>query len=97
MLPFRQIRICTYMDEYFPHLRTSGKNRSQKAGEVLVTLPGTYHQGFTLGYTKAEAMNYADENSCGVIVVVPSTPSTGKIDQSKEIATVSSERPTTAT
>ncbi|CAG9953586.1 unnamed protein product [Clonostachys rosea f. rosea IK726] len=61
MLPFRQIRTCPYMPEYFPHLRTSGKNRSQKAGEVVVTLPGPYHQGFTLGYTKAEAMNYADE------------------------------------
>ncbi|CAI6044281.1 unnamed protein product [Clonostachys chloroleuca] len=34
----------------------------QKAGEVVVLLPGTYHQGFTLGYTKAVAVNYADGN-----------------------------------
>ncbi|CAH0023406.1 unnamed protein product [Clonostachys rhizophaga] len=33
----------------------------QKAGEVVVLLPGTYHQGFTPGYTRAEAINYADE------------------------------------
>ncbi|CAG9986420.1 unnamed protein product [Clonostachys byssicola] len=33
----------------------------QKAGEVVVTLPGTYHQGFTVGHTKTESVNYADE------------------------------------
>ncbi|CAH0042062.1 unnamed protein product [Clonostachys rhizophaga] len=33
----------------------------QRAGEIVVTLPSTYHQGFSLGYTKAEAVNYADK------------------------------------
>ncbi|VUC25055.1 unnamed protein product [Clonostachys rosea] len=33
----------------------------QRAGDVVVTLPGTYHQGFSLGYTKAEAINYAGQ------------------------------------
>ncbi|VUC35719.1 unnamed protein product [Clonostachys rosea] len=45
----------------------------QRAGEIVVTLPSTYHQGFSLGYTKAEAVNYADKkwdpgntrNPCG--------------------------------
>ncbi|CAH0046423.1 unnamed protein product [Clonostachys solani] len=34
---------------------------AQRAGDVVVTLPGTYHQGFAVGRTKAEVMNYADE------------------------------------
>lgn len=31
----------------------------QKANEIVVTLPRTYHQGFSMGYTRAEALNYA--------------------------------------
>lgn len=33
----------------------------QRAGETLVILPDAYHQGFSTGYTLAEAKNYADE------------------------------------
>lgn len=31
----------------------------QRAGEVVVTLPGTYHAGFSTMYTRADAVNYA--------------------------------------
>lgn len=34
----------------------------QKAGEILITLPGAYHQGFSVGATLAEAVNYADDD-----------------------------------
>ena len=34
----------------------------QKGGEVVVTFPQVYHQGFSAGYTFAEAINYADQN-----------------------------------
>lgn len=34
----------------------------QKAGEVIITYPQVYHQGFSAGYTFAEAANYADQN-----------------------------------
>ena len=33
----------------------------QMAGEVIITFPRVYHQGFSAGYTFAEAVNYADE------------------------------------
>ena len=32
----------------------------QRAGEVVITFPQVYHQGFSAGYTFAEAVNYAD-------------------------------------
>ena len=32
----------------------------QRAPEVVVTMPRTYHSGFSAGYTLAEASNYAD-------------------------------------
>ncbi len=32
----------------------------QRAPEVVVTMPRTYHSGFSTGYTPAEASNYAD-------------------------------------
>lgn len=32
----------------------------QKAHEIVITLPEAYHQGFSTGYTLAEAVNYAD-------------------------------------
>jgi JmjC domain, hydroxylase len=34
----------------------------QKPNEVIVTFRQAYHQGFSTGYTFAEAANYADEN-----------------------------------
>ncbi len=34
----------------------------QKAGEVMITFPRVYHQGFSAGYTFAEAVNYADQD-----------------------------------
>lgn len=33
----------------------------QRAGEGVITLPYTYHQGLSAGYTVAEAVNYADQ------------------------------------
>ena len=33
----------------------------QRAGEVIITFPRVYHQGFSTGYTFAVAANYADE------------------------------------
>ena len=32
----------------------------QRAGEVVITFPQVYHQGFSAGYTFAESVNYAD-------------------------------------
>lgn len=34
----------------------------QKAGDIIATMPGAYHQGFCLGYSLAEACNYAPED-----------------------------------
>lgn len=34
----------------------------QVAREVIITYPRVYHQGFSAGYTFAEAANYADQN-----------------------------------
>ncbi len=34
----------------------------QKAKEVIITYSQVYHQGFSAGYTFAEAVNYADQN-----------------------------------
>lgn len=34
----------------------------QRPGETVVILPDAYHQGFSTGYTLAEAKNYADQN-----------------------------------
>lgn len=33
----------------------------QRAGETIVILPDAYHEGFSTGYTLAEAKNYADD------------------------------------
>ncbi|KAK0664420.1 Lysine-specific demethylase 4D [Lasiodiplodia hormozganensis] len=32
----------------------------QLSGEIIVTFPGAYHQGFSTGFTCAEAVNYAE-------------------------------------
>ncbi|KAK0627160.1 JmjC domain, hydroxylase-domain-containing protein, partial [Immersiella caudata] len=34
----------------------------QRASEIIITMPGAYHSGFSTGYTLAEAVNYADED-----------------------------------
>lgn len=34
----------------------------QRGGEVVVVFPNTYHEGFSDGYTRAEATNYADQD-----------------------------------
>ncbi|KAJ3472038.1 hypothetical protein NLG97_g11342 [Lecanicillium saksenae] len=33
----------------------------QRPGETIVILPDAYHQGYSTGYTLAEAKNYADD------------------------------------
>ncbi len=32
----------------------------QRSHEIIITFPNAYHQGFSVGYTLAEAVNYAD-------------------------------------
>lgn len=34
----------------------------QMPNEVIITFPGAYHQGFSTGFTCAEAVNYADQD-----------------------------------
>ena len=34
----------------------------QRAHEIVITFPKAYHEGFSTGYTRAEAVNYADCN-----------------------------------
>lgn len=54
----------------------------QRPGETIVILPDAYHEGFSTGYTIAEAKNYGDlnwtidtyqpcEESCGLITAIP--------------------------
>ncbi|KJZ77479.1 hypothetical protein HIM_03203 [Hirsutella minnesotensis 3608] len=54
----------------------------QRPGETIVILPDAYHEGFSTGYTIAEAKNYADANwstdsyqpcqaSCRLITAIP--------------------------
>ncbi|KAH8179427.1 jmjC domain, hydroxylase domain-containing protein [Sarocladium implicatum] len=50
----------------------------QRPGETVVILPDAYHQGFSTGYTLAEAKNYADQDwaidtyqPCGIECKLP--------------------------
>ncbi|KPM40619.1 hypothetical protein AK830_g5973 [Neonectria ditissima] len=54
----------------------------QRPGETIVILPDAYHEGFSTGYTIAEAKNYADESwttdtyqpcqpSCELVTAIP--------------------------
>ncbi|KAM0260799.1 hypothetical protein ACHAQJ_002565 [Trichoderma viride] len=54
----------------------------QRPGETIVILPDAYHEGFSTGYTLAEAKNYADpdwttdtyqpcERSCQLVTAIP--------------------------
>ncbi|KAF7553624.1 hypothetical protein G7Z17_g3508 [Cylindrodendrum hubeiense] len=54
----------------------------QRPGETIVILPDAYHEGFSTGYTIAEAKNYADaawttdtyqpcETSCQLVTAIP--------------------------
>ncbi|KAK7430201.1 hypothetical protein QQZ08_003176 [Neonectria magnoliae] len=54
----------------------------QRPGETIVILPDAYHEGFSTGYTIAEAKNYADESwttdtyqpcqaSCQLVTAIP--------------------------
>ncbi|KAF7561832.1 hypothetical protein G7046_g2314 [Stylonectria norvegica] len=54
----------------------------QRPGETMVILPDAYHEGFSTGYTIAEAKNYADANwstdtyqpceaSCQLVTAIP--------------------------
>lgn len=54
----------------------------QRAGETIVILPDAYHEGFSTGYTIAEAKNYADaawttetyqacEEKCQLMTAIP--------------------------
>jgi jumonji domain-containing protein 2 len=50
----------------------------QRPGETVVILPDAYHQGFSTGYTLAEAKNYADADwkideyePCGIACKLP--------------------------
>ncbi|KAF4125192.1 [histone H3]-trimethyl-L-lysine4 demethylase [Geosmithia morbida] len=48
----------------------------QRAGETVVVLPDAYHQGFSTGYTLAEAKNYAEPGwEPGALSYTPCDPS----------------------
>ena len=63
----------------------------QRAGEVVITFPQVYHQGFSAGYTFAEAVNYADadwniQDYCGCSTGTCPSGSVGKrMLESREI------------
>ena len=50
-----------YLTSTLARWGVSYKTIHQKAGEVIITAPETYHQGFSGGYAFAEASNYAHQ------------------------------------